>query len=262
MRRRTGSHRFVKHYLIDFGATAPLSVVTACTQKTHDLAMNTFLRFGRDSFNSQVALYVPKYARVAYPENVAVGNFTSEAFDPDNWKSNYPNAAFENRLPGDEFWAAKQVMAFSDDEIRAIVQTGAYSDPQTPRQIAQILIARRDAIGGTFFSRVLPLDRFRIDSNRLTFDDLAAIHGLRTPGKYEVTWTRVNNAQPSELLSVAGSGPQIPAVAMSAQVGSYWAARIHDAAQVRSVKVFLRKEQSSWAVVGIEREGESAWKPR
>jgi len=146
-----------------------------------------------------LGLYVPKYARVAYPENVAVGNFTSEAFDPDNWKSNYPNAAFENRLPGDEFWAAKQMMAFSDDEIRAIVQTGAYSDPQTPRQIAEILIARRDAIGRTFFSKILPLDRFRIDNNRLTFDDLAAIHGLRTPGKYEVTWTRVNNAQPGRV---------------------------------------------------------------
>ena len=35
---------------------------------------------------------------------------------------NDPITAFENRLPDDTFWAAKQVMAFTDEEIRAIVQ--------------------------------------------------------------------------------------------------------------------------------------------
>ena len=46
-----------------------------------------------------LGLAVPKYARVHYPHDPAVGNFESEAFDPDTWKSNYPNAAFANRLP-------------------------------------------------------------------------------------------------------------------------------------------------------------------
>jgi hypothetical protein len=78
-----------------------------------------------------------------------VGRFESDIFDPELWKPNYPNPAFDNRLPDDTFWAAKQVMAFSDQEIRAIVETGQYSDSKSVDWIAKCLIARRDKIGRT-----------------------------------------------------------------------------------------------------------------
>jgi len=32
------------------------------------------------------------------------------------------------RTPGDTYWAAKKVMAFSDNAIRAILRTGQYED--------------------------------------------------------------------------------------------------------------------------------------
>jgi hypothetical protein len=53
----------------------------------------------------------------------------SRSFEPQNWRPEYPNPAFLNATDDDAFWAAKAVMAFSDDDIRAIVNTGP---PQRP----------------------------------------------------------------------------------------------------------------------------------
>ena len=81
-----------------------------------------------------LGLYVPRYARVNYSGRSAVGRFSSHAFDPNRWKPNYPNAAFESRLPGDEYWGAKKVLAFTDEEIRAMVKTASIPIRNRPRR--------------------------------------------------------------------------------------------------------------------------------
>ena len=53
----------------------------------------------------------------------------------------------------DAFWAAKQVAAFTDEEIRAIVQTGEYSDPRAADWIADCLIQRRDKIAAAWLGK-------------------------------------------------------------------------------------------------------------
>ena len=83
-------------------------------------------------------------------------------------------APFVNRLPDDTFWAAKLVMAFTDEDIRAIVSTGQYSDPAAAAWLAECLIERRNRIGRAYLGRVLPLDNFRVENGQLAFDDLEA----------------------------------------------------------------------------------------
>ena len=99
--------------------------------------------------------------------------------DPRNWRNNYPNPAFELHNPGDAFWAAKKVMAFSDDAIRAIVSTAQYSDPRATEWLVKCLIERRDKIGRAFFEDLLPLDGFAVSGGKFSFDDLAAYYGFR-----------------------------------------------------------------------------------
>ena len=53
-----------------------------------------------------------------------VGAFEGATFDPAKWTTTEQVPPFANRLPDDTFWAARQVMAFTDEEIRAIVRTG------------------------------------------------------------------------------------------------------------------------------------------
>jgi hypothetical protein len=248
---------FIKHYLLDFGASLGSD---SLYPKDPRLGHDYFLDWVPGLIQlTTLGLYVPKYARIDYPREKATGNFDSQAFNPDYWKSNYPNAAFENRLPGDEFWAAKQVMAFSDEEIRAMVHTGEYSSPEAETVIAQTLIRRRDLIGQAFFSKVLPLDGFRIEGDRLVFQDLAAVYKIRPETAYQITWARFDN-QNDKLAPVSErGGDRLPQSALSSSEGAYWAATIRDAQRGKSVTVFVRRAGTGWKFVGIEREGENAW---
>ena len=63
-----------------------------------------------------------------------------------------PNPAFLLMDREDAFWAAKRVAAFTDAEIRALVETGEYSDARASQWIADSLIRRRDKIAEAWFS--------------------------------------------------------------------------------------------------------------
>src|SRR5262249_51445166 len=116
--------------------------------------------------------YLPKWMRASYPSIRGVGTFDYESFDPLSWRPNYPVTAFLLMDDEDAFWAARQVMAFSEKEIRAIVETGQYSDPKATEWVTECLIKRREAIGRAWLSRGLALDDFRIEQGRLVFEDL------------------------------------------------------------------------------------------
>ena len=63
-------------------------------------------------------------------------------------------------------------MSFTDDDIRALVETGEYSDPRVVDYLTETLAQRRDKIGETYFSKVLPLDSFAVKNGQLIFEDL------------------------------------------------------------------------------------------
>jgi len=153
-------------------------------------------------------------------------------------------------------------MAFSDEEIRAMVHTGEYSSAETETTVAETLIRRRDLIGKTFFPKVLPLDDFRVENDRLVFQDLAARYKIRPETGYQITWSHFDNQRNERGPGPDGSGEHLPRAALSSAEGAYWAATIRDSQLEKSVTVFLRKERTGWKLVGIERDGENAWRPR
>lgn len=252
--------RIVRHHLIDFGASLGSdSLWVKDPRLGHDYFLDP--RPGLIQLTT-LGLAVPKYARIDYPDNPAVGNFSSEDFYPDKWKPNYPNAAFENRLPGDEFWAAKQVMRFTDEEIRDMVRTGNYTDTEAPSIIAAILSRRRDIIGKTFFEKVLPVDNVRIENGRLAFDDLRTVCNFGSSGVYQVGWAAFDNARNQQTPLAGATGVGLPGQLRSAASGTYWAATLKSSTHPKSATVFVRRDGTGWTVVGIEREGENEWRPR
>ena len=140
-----------------------------------------------------LGLWVPNWAKAKYPNDPAVGRFESKRFDAAKWVAEYPNPAFSNRLPDDGFWAAKQVMAFTDEQIRAIVAAGEYSRQESADWIANALSERRNKVGRTFFAMVLPLDRFSIAGDKLKFEDLAVTHKFRAERPIQLTWSIFDN---------------------------------------------------------------------
>src|SRR5262249_47288215 len=153
-----------------------------------------------------------------------IGNFESQLFEPDDWKANYPNAAFLSRLPDDDYWAAKQVMAFTDDDIRAIVETARFSDPRATEYMIATLAERRNRIRRPFFFRTLPLDDFRVENGRLLFEDLAARYGFHTAPKFVVQWSRFINTDLTHTSIADAHSTQLPAEALQAPIGSYFSA--------------------------------------
>ena len=244
--------RYVRHYLIDFA-----SALGSDSDRPKDarLGHKFMLPTPSEALGRILALgfYAPKWERVHFPSIPAVGHLEAEAFEPERWKSDYPNPAFLSRLPDDEYWGAKQVLAFSDDDIRAIVEWGRFSDPRAVDYLTATLAARRDKIGRTFFSKVLPLDNFRIENGELHFDDLAVQYNFRSVEQYTMRWSRLDNGTGRHEVLV-GTSTKLPIDTAGAPAGTYFAALIKATkVPAQTVTVYIRKEQSAFSVVGIDR---------
>jgi hypothetical protein len=256
----------IRHYLYDFTATLGSGVTgpkAVWEGRDPIYGQNTALRNV-----AGLGMYTPSWMRAKYPGLPAVGGFDSSTFEPDKWTTLYDVAAFANRLPDDAFWAARQVAAFTDEDIRAMVQVAQYSDPKAERWIADCLIDRRDRIARTYFAKVLPLDDIAVRGGALAFVDLAAEHQYVAPRRYHTEWLTYDNkaGKPSDLLGSTTQGQPIPAGAANVSVGSYVMARItaEGIASGPNVSVYLRREPDGLRVIGIDREwpGRSLVDPR
>jgi hypothetical protein len=248
-----GNNASVCHYLMDFGSALG-----------SDGDIRKDARFGREYQIPSIFSILKKalslgfwsqdWERASYPKLKAVGRIDARTFDPERWKPNYPNPAFLSRLPGDEYWAAKIVMSFSDDDIRALIETGEYSDSRVVDYLASTLAQRRDKIAKAYYSKVLPLEKFRVENGQLLFEDLSSKIGLKLARSYRITWSRFGNGSVANTLLPEESSFGLPREFAPAADGSYYVARIRAQDDERkNVSVYLRKHDDTADVAGIER---------
>lgn len=242
-----GEEQFIRHYILDLGST-----LGSGTQRPNSPRSGGEYLFGWKPSALQlfsVGLAVPSWSTAHYPEIPSVGRFEYRNFDPDKWVPEYPNPAFLNRLPDDEFWAAKQIMAIRDEEIRAIVQSASYSDHRAEAWLIECLVQRRDRIGRAVFQKLLPLDRFAVRDGSLVFDDLSEKAGFGSAGPYAVQWLQLQNESGATTAIDGAATLTVPEAG-----GAYRIARITSASRPRQqVDVTLHVDGTSPAVVGIER---------
>ena len=132
-----------------------------------------------------LGMYVLPWEEIDAPDYIphpSVGYFRSESFRPGQWVSVHPIPAFENMTLRDAFWGAKQVMSFSDEDIRVIVETGKISNQEAEEYLVQTLIERRDMIGDYWFRKINPIDKFNAERHDeqvfLNFTDLGTEKGI------------------------------------------------------------------------------------
>jgi hypothetical protein len=250
----------VRHHLIDFASTLGSGSVGPQDPR----AGNEYLMERTPALRSALTfgLWDRPWRSVRYPDFPEVGRFEAEFFDPDFWRPEYPNPAFDRLDPLDAFWAARILQKFSEPAIRAIVAAGEISDPRAETYLADTLIRRRDKILAAYFSRVNPLAEFRLvggpDSPQLAFENLGEAAGLGRAESYEVQWFRFDNDH--ERLEPIGEpesreGTRHPVPRDGA---AFLAARIRTRARShpdwsKAVEVYLR-QHPGLSIVGIERE--------
>ncbi len=177
---------YLKHYLIDFGSTLGSAANHAKVPVAGYEHIVDWQEIGK-AIPTLKMVEKPWEKRwdeanrtVAYP---ALGYFDNRHFNPGKWKTQLHYDAFKALTKGDAFWAAKIIMSFSDEDIRTLVETGGYSDPELGRALSKILIERRNLIGRYWFSKVTPLDQIHLFHNEgntyeATFKDLFTEYGF------------------------------------------------------------------------------------
>ncbi len=256
--------QYIRRYVIDYFKTlgaGPNGPKEARDGNEYRFNMNTALRN-----IATMGITTPAWAKEAYPRVRGIGRFGGGAFDADKWTADTRYITWTNRLPDDMYWGAKLVMSFTDEEIRAIVETGGYSDERATQWISTALIERRDKIGRAFFSHVLPLDDFRVADDRLAFVDLMEVYGFAGPRQLTAAWYAFDNVREVSTFVAFDQDDQfaLPPEALNADVGSYFAASIEGDTPGMNVMVYVRREGAGFNVVGVDRNwpGKAVVAPR
>ena len=68
------------------------------------------------------------------------------SFEPDAWRSEKPNSAFDRMADEDAAWMARRIGQFSREQLQAIIDQAHITDPSVAQRLLTALLARREAI--------------------------------------------------------------------------------------------------------------------
>jgi hypothetical protein len=251
------SHRYVKHYLLDFSRGLGAGAVIE-----HDLRSNYQYLIDGSEPGWAFGLWPRPWGQYWAPKLTGVSpTFAADGFDPGAWKPDIPYMPFTEGDRFDSFWGTKVLAHFTRDQIRAAVQAGQFSDPRTIDYLTDTLIARQRATVAYWYARVNPLDKFATAPNGLCFQDLAIAAGLAAAAqtKYELaSYDREARPIGRILVDAAPSGTTCTtAVQVTVGTDSYTMVKIttQRPAFAGSTVVHLARtpETGAWRVIGVWR---------
>jgi hypothetical protein len=231
---------FVKHWLIDFGASLGSASFMANSPRDGNVYLFDWKTSAAQFFT--LGAYAPKWQRAKYPKIPAAGRFEYEVFDPEGWVGDYPSTAFRNENPADRAWAARKIAMFTDAEIKAIVSTGEYSDPAAEYWISKCLIERRNKIVDAFLSGTAALDGFAVRDGRLEWTyagRMATVPAIR--------WSVYDNRSGERTMLAGATTEAVPAVD-----GGFVMAEL-TGGNGPAISVYVRVKDGRQWVVGVER---------
>jgi hypothetical protein len=256
-----GPRRVVRHYLQDVGSTFG---VGANGPHEWSEGWEYVVQVGpalRRLFSLGFAF--SRWQLAPVDQHPAIGRFEGKAFDPDTWKPRAPVRAYLEMRDDDAFWAARRVMAFTDEAIRAAVATAQFSDPAAARLLETVLRQRRDRIGRSYLPRINPIVEPALDATgSVTFRNAAVDHAVATaPQRYHARWFRFDNALGTSrpLGESSAATPSVAApVGLPDDAGAFVRVDLsadHDrhAAWRRPIETYFRREPSGWKLVGLVR---------
>jgi hypothetical protein len=255
-----GAQSAVRHYMFDFGSIMGSGTVGPDSARSGQ----SYLIDGATAWRilSTFGFYSPAWARRAMgPYHPSVGPYVAEGFEPEEWKAEYPNAAFLNMRPDDAFWGARRVAAFTDAQLKLLVEQGKYTDPEAATQVLEALIGRRDIIAKTWLTKVTPLVTPTLTEGRLRFANAAVDAGAATaPTHYVVQWERFDNGTGTHARVGTPVNAATADVALPGELAgeAFVAARVHAVHPeyrhwTTPVAFYFRRQGEHWTPVGLVR---------
>jgi hypothetical protein len=249
------SQGYVKHYLLDFGSTLGSRGLEP-----------QFKRYGHEYFLEfppaiksalTLGIWDRSWRYIPYPDYPSVGRIESKYYSPDLWKPGYPNPAFDRMQTSDAFWAAKIIARFTDDIVRAIVESGHISDAEASEYLIKTLIERRNKTIRYHYGKINPLDEFRVAGDQLEFKNLGVETGLAPGSKYQYRWFRFHNDTQATDAMAETQTTNATAIPLPDQSADYLMAEIQTLQETypdwkKKIDVYIRTKDG--AVVGIERQ--------
>ena len=185
----------VEHYLIDFGdafGSSGLGEKAAVEGYQYLVDWTSIL-----TNLLSLGLRYPTVGDVKRSPARAIGLFEAVAFDPEDWKPELPNPAFDQRTSEDVFWAASILARIQPDHVRAAVAAGHFSEDAASGAAVDVLLARRKKLLELGFANRVAADRPRSAGTVLTLDDLRALGGLAAGTfQFEARWSRTRRTDP------------------------------------------------------------------
>ncbi len=174
--------RYLMHYQVDFGkALGVLGYMDG-------LAFEGFSPvFGVGNVIKSlftVGLWKRPWDEIRSPNMRGIALFESARYHPAGWMAHANYLPFSDRDRFDEFWGAKILIRFSRAQIRAAVEQGRLSEKRSVDYMVDTLVVRQRKTARYWFSKVAPLDRFKIsDKGALCFEDLSVRYKLGATAK-------------------------------------------------------------------------------
>jgi len=132
------------------------------------------------------------------PEHIKFGFYNVKDFVPEDWKNEYPNAAFSRMTEHDGAWMTRILAGFTPEMVHKLAVMGNFSDPNDTEYMSAMMEGRLQKILERYLLRLSPVTHVRIQQgNELCGVDLAEKRRLRDPGSF---WYVVR----------VGEGPALP----------------------------------------------------
>ena len=132
------------------------------------------------------------------PDHIKFGFYNVKDFVPENWKNEYPNAAFSRMTEHDGAWMTRILAHFTPEMVHRLAVMGNFTDPNDTEYMSAMMEGRLEKILERYLLRLSPVTDVHVEGgDHLCAVDLAEARRLREPGSF---WYVVH----------AGAGPALP----------------------------------------------------
>lgn len=130
------------------------------------------------------------------PGEEIFGFFNVKDFEPDQWKNEYPNAAFSRMTERDGAWMARILAHFTPEMVDALGAMGQFSNPNKTAYLTSVLQGRLGKILQRYLTHLSPLTDAHVENgDQICAVDLAKWRGIAPPNRFQYVARLAGGAQ-------------------------------------------------------------------